>query len=246
MLQSAAMKHGTDAPAAAAPAAPRPLRYSYTVWIILSLAVALDLALGVWLFLYRSPASADPPGVQTFDRPQAAPDFRLTDQNGQPFTQADLRGHWTVLLFGYTHCPDFCPTTLAALNSFHHRLESDDPPLAADTRIAFVSVDPYRDTPPVLTSFITHFNPRFTAATGTPKELRQLTAPLGASYDYASPLTGEALSDGSRQPLQDYTVNHAAGLYVFDPQARNVAWVLPPHSAARLDAVYHFIRERYE
>lgn len=238
------MKDRADATAAAAPAARRPLRTQHLVWIVLSLAIVLDLGLGWWLYEYRlAPPRPEPPGVQTFS-PEPAPDFHLTDQNGNAFSPADLQGHWSVLLFGFTHCPD-CPATLAALDSLLHRLENEAPGMAADTRVVFVSVDPFRDTPPLLNEFVTRFNPHFIAATGTPEQLQQLTAALGASYDYADPVSGERLSDGSRRPLQAYTVDRAAGLYVFDPRARNVAWILPPHTPERLDAAYHFIRKRY-
>jgi protein SCO1/2 len=246
MLHFAAMKHGTEV-SDAAPAPRRPLRVYYLVWIVLALALLLDLGLGWWLYEYRpAPSPPDPPGVQSFARPDPAPAFSLTDQNGQAFTTDRLRGKWTVMLFGYTHCPDFCPTTLTALNSFYGRLNAEDPGFAADTQVVFVSVDPFRDTVPVLADYIRHFNPAFIAATGTPAELQHLTRPLGASYDYADPASGRPLGDLTRPPSQDYTVDHAAGLYLFDARARNVAWILPPHTPERLYSVYQLLRKRYE
>jgi protein SCO1/2 len=217
------------------------------VWIVLALALLLDLGLGWWLYEYRPAVPpSDPPGVQSFARSDPAPDFSLTDQHGQAFTQDRLRGKWTVMLFGYTHCPDFCPTTLTALDGFYRRLSEEDPDLAADTQMLFVSVDPFRDTVPVLADYIRHFNPSFIAVTGTPAELQRLTRPLGASYDYADHAGGQPLSDLTRPSSQDYGVDHAAGLYLFDAGARNVAWILPPHTSERLYSVYQFLRRRYD
>ena len=222
------------------------LRNYYIVWAGLGVAVLLVVALGYWNY-NRTPAlPPDPPGVQTLVHPEAAPAFTLVNQDDKPFTQAQLLGKWTILFFGYTHCPDFCPTTLTALNIAYHHLERDDPKLVANTQVVFVSVDPFRDSPPVLADFVKHFNPRFIGTTGPPAQLHRLIQPLGASYDYADPVTGDPLGDTTQQPKQEYTVNHSSGFYVFDDRARVVAWVLPPHTADRIVSVYKFIRRRYE
>jgi len=244
MVESADMTYGTGVHGSATPGSRRPLRL---VWLILGLALLLDIGLGWRLYQSQaSPPPSDPPGVRTFAPPEPAPYFQLADQNGQPFTQESLKGHWTLMLFGYTNCPDFCPTTLAALNNLYHRLKISAPKLAADTQVVFVSVDPFRDTRPVLGAFVAQFNPRFVAATGAPEQLRRLTTPLGAAYDYADLVSGEPLNDGSRRPLQAYAVDHAAGLYIFDPHANNVAWILPPHTPERLATAYQFIRRNYD
>ena len=246
MLNSAVMDHRIDVNSAgAASPSRRPLRSYYLVWIVLALALVLDLGLGWWLYLYKpAPPEPAPAGVQTFTHPEAAPSFNLTDQNGLPYSEDRLQGKWTIMMFGYTHCPDFCPTTLTALNRFYHRLNGSDPRLAADTQVLFVSVDPFRDTQPVLADFIGHFNAKFIAATGAPEQLQRLTLPLGASYGYADPASGEPLNGILQRPLKPYGVNHSAGLYVFDAQARNVALLLPPFDIERLDSVYHYLRKR--
>ena len=224
----------------------RPLRSYHLAWAVLALAVILDIALGYWLYQKKPSNQPDPPGVQTLAQPEAAPAFILMDQNLKAFTQTQLLGKWTIMLFGYTHCPDFCPTTLAALNNAYRRLERSDAGLAASTQVVFVSVDPFRDSAPVLADFVRHFNPLFIGATGPPAQLQRLTQPLGASYDYADPVSGGPLGSTLQQPLQKYSVNHSSGFYIFDAKARMVAWVLPPHTADRIVSVYKFIRGRYE
>jgi protein SCO1/2 len=93
-------------------------------------------------------------------RAPAAPDFTLIDQAGKPFTPSAQRGHPVALIFGYTHCPDVCPTTLAhAAPAFH------TPDVPQDARLAFITVDPYRDSPAVLGRYIRLFDPAFVGLT---------------------------------------------------------------------------------
>lgn len=241
------MKNTVTAPGGGDAANDRRLfRLYQLMWAGLGAAVLLVVALGYWGYHRNQAQPPDLPGVQTLAQPEPAPVFSLLDHHGKPFTRAQLLGKWTIMFFGYTHCPDFCPATLAALNNAFRRMGRDNPEFAAHTQVVFVSVDPFRDSPPVLADFIAHFNPDFIGATGSPSELHRLTEPLGASYDYADPATGEPLGDTTWQPPHDYDVNHGAGFYVFDERARAVAWVLPPHTVDRIVSVLDHIRRRYE
>lgn len=120
-----------------------------------------------------------------------APDFTLIDQNAQPFTLSTLRGHPAALFFGYTHCPDECPATLRRLSTAVHAQG-----VPRDVRIAFITVDPERDTPPVLKRYVRIFNPDFIGLTGSFTALTRVyadyhvprqTAPADR-YQNASPL----------------------------------------------------------
>jgi protein SCO1 len=224
----------------------RPLRSYYLIWAMLGAAAVAAALLGFLSYQHSQVPPPDMPGVQIQTPPEAAPTFTLADQHRERFTQTQLLGKWTLMFFGYTHCPDFCPTTLTALNSAYRHLEREDAQLAASTQIVFVSVDPFRDTPPVLANFIDHFNPKFIGATGPPAQLHRLADPLGASYDYADPISGDLLGDTMQQPRRDYTVDHGSGIYIFDDRARLVAWVLPPHTADRIRSIYKVIRKGYE
>jgi protein SCO1/2 len=93
--------------------------------------------------------------------PAMAPDFTLIDQNGQPFTLSSVRGHPIALFFGFTHCPDECPTTLAHLAHAVHA-----PGVPHDTRVAFITVDPGRDSPATLKRYVRLFDPQFIGLTG--------------------------------------------------------------------------------
>ena len=148
--------------------------------------------------------------------------FRLVDQNGKTVTDADLKGKWSLVYFGYTHCPDACPT---ALNDIAIALDELGPQRSA-VRPVFVTVDPERDTPAVLKSYVTSFDAPILALTGTPEEIAQ--AAKGYRVYYAKhPEAGG-----------DYSMDHSSVIYVMDPQGRFTASFTqensPEEIAARL------------
>ena len=133
--------------------------------------------------------------------------FRLVDQNGKAVTDADLKGKWSLVYFGYTHCPDACPT---ALNDIAIALDELGPHRDA-IRPVFVTVDPERDTPEVLKSYVTAFNAPILALSGTPEEIAQ--AAKGYRVYYAKhPEAGG-----------DYSMDHSSVIYVMDPEGRFTA-----------------------
>ncbi|MEP7184944.1 MAG: SCO family protein [Rhodanobacter sp.] len=148
-------------------------------------------------------------------------DFKLTDDQGKAVTGADYRGKVVLLYFGYTHCPDVCPLTLAQLHVVMQRLG----PLADDVRILFVSVDPSRDTPKVLHAYVHAFDSHAIGLTGTAGATEAL------SKRYRSAFTREpASADGN------YEVSHSSAIYVFDRNGK--ARVLATPSASHDDLVH--------
>ena len=133
--------------------------------------------------------------------------FRLVDQNGKTVTDADLKGKWSLVYFGYTHCPDACPT---ALNDIAIALDELGPQRSA-VRPVFVTVDPERDTPAVLKSYVTAFDAPILALSGTPEEIAQ--AAKGYRVYYAK----HAEAGG------DYSMDHSSVIYVMDPEGRFTA-----------------------
>lgn len=146
-----------------------------------------------------------------------APDFELTDQHGEPWRLADQRGTVTALFFGYTHCPDVCPTTLAVMDSVDRKLreQSPDEPL----EMVFVSVDPERDSLERIRDYLAFFNPGFRGATGHHPALHRLTDQLGVLY---------AKVDEVDTAL-GYVVDHSAHMVLLDPQAQLRALFSAPH-----------------
>jgi protein SCO1/2 len=152
---------------------------------------------------------------------RALPDFSLIDQKGRTFATADLRGHWSLLFFGYTNCPDFCPTTLTTLAAMEKNLRSAN--AAVIPQVIFVSVDAKRDTPAQLAKYVPYFDPSFVG----------LTAADQPSIDAVAKELGVAViirpsSDGN------YTVDHSGEIFVLSPDGQIAAILTGPFSADAL------------
>jgi protein SCO1 len=154
-------------------------------------------------------------------QPRPLPQFHLKDLSGADFGLERLRGHPTLLFFGFTNCPDVCPTTLATLAQVQRA-----PPLPG-SQVLFISVDPERDSAASLQVYLGAFNNRFVGARGDAAALAPLLKNLGAIA------VRENLPDGS------YTMDHSATLYLLDTRGRLVAVFSPPFSAPKLSADLH-------
>jgi protein SCO1/2 len=150
------------------------------------------------------------------DPPRPLPPMAFVDQDGQPFGVAQLRGHWSILFFGFTFCPDICPTTLALLAQVEKQL-ADLPP-EQRPHVVLVSVDARRDTPERLAQYVKSFSPTFTGITaGDQAAVEAFATQLGAPVAI-SPLPGD-----------NYTVDHSAAIFVIDPNGAWRALSSPPH-----------------
>jgi protein SCO1/2 len=158
--------------------------------------------------------------------PVSVPDFVLSDQNGQPFRLSDQSGHVVLLFFGYTSCPDVCPTTLATWRKVHEALGDD----AEQVRFAFVTVDPERDTPERLGLHVNAFNPDFVGLTGSQEE-------LAAVYEVFDVYFEKDESSGS---ALGYLVNHTATSFVVDQEGN---WRLRVTYGTLAEDIVHDIRE---
>jgi protein SCO1/2 len=179
---------------------------------------ALAAALAGFLLAAQLASTSEPLASGTWlARPRPVIDFHLTDSRGRPFSRADLLGRPSLVYFGFTHCPDECPDTLAALARMMK--EGGLPRL----RVLFVTVDPRRDTPTVLAHFLAQFDPAFIGLTGGRRQLRRLAASLGIAYTRID-VPG------------DDTFEHSTALFLFDARAREVAVFTPPLRIGRLRA----------
>ncbi len=134
-----------------------------------------------------------------------AKDFKLADANGQVRTLGEFKGKVVVVFFGYTQCPDVCPTTMAELAEVRKSLGAD----ASKLQVIFISVDPERDTPEVLKAYMGNFDPTFIALRPTPEQLAQTAKDFKIHY---AKVPGKTPTS--------YTMDHSAGSYVFDPEGR--------------------------
>ena len=176
---------------------------------------------------FSADQTAQGPGLPTAEgflwpNPPVLTPFALTDDKGTAFTDDALAGHWTLLFFGYTHCPDICPSTLATLRLVKRGLH-DNPTMAAQGQVVLVSLDAARDTPEVLRAYLAHFGPGFRGASGPPEALHLLTRQLAASFTRVS-----------TEENGDYWFDHSAAVYLIAPDLRVVGEFLPPFEPSRL------------
>ncbi len=208
------------------------------LWIIFFVTIAA-LLLGRIALYGPEQQTAVPPVPEALQNlllaePRPLAPFSLRDHNEQPLGLAQLKGEWSFIFFGYTHCPDICPTTLGTLKGVAKRL-AQDPAIADSTRFLFVSLDPKRDTLPRLKEYTTFFHPAFLSATGERSELDGLLRQLGGIYMFEGDTSGS-----------DYLLNHTASIALIDPQGRWVARFLPPLSAEKMHDGYVKIRNHLQ
>lgn len=193
--------------------------------------VAAGLLAGVGAALLSKRERTAPPGLERatlFAEPRALPAFSLVDASGRAFGRERLAGRWSFLFFGFVNCPDVCPTTLATLATVKAALA--DLSDAERPGVAFVSVDPGRDTPEIIGRYVAHFDPAFVGATGTRESIDALAASLGVAV-----IVGPPAPDGS------YAVDHSAAIFLVDPEARIAALFGAPHDAATIARDYRRI-----
>ncbi len=213
-------------------------------FIILTIGiVAMLLGSLFWLYLrphFMAPVQSGISSEQALPKeiasvyiPKGRPlaGIRLTDHNNQPFTEEHFKGKWSFLFFGFTHCPDVCPTTLLVMKAVWARMPEADKQ-APEPQLLFVSVDPDRDTPQILKPYTTFYHPDFLGVTAEHKFLDILTTQVGALYGY---------EDGETE--KDYTVNHSAQVILVDPQGHFRAVFSPPLQVDEIVKTFTAIRE---
>jgi protein SCO1/2 len=169
------------------------------LWLLLGMLAVLLVAAGVLLFGQRSFYR----GV-LYEPPQAAYDFQLPAASGGTTSLHEMRGKLVLLFFGYTSCPDVCPTTMAVLR----QVTSDLGALADGVQVVFISVDPERDTPQRVQGYVSAFDPRFIGLSGSLDQLEAVWQAYGVYRQV----------DDASASLAGYLVAHSTRLYLIDPQ----------------------------
>lgn len=198
-------------------------------WVIL-LAVFVGIisaAAGIsfWKVMQGPPRPSDAI-LMTLPEPRVVADFALVDDEGQPFSLSNLKGHWSLLFFGFTHCPDVCPSALYDLSMIRKSLQQEHPEKAEHLEILFVSVDPERDTPEKLKNYVEYFDPAFTGVTGPQAQLAPLTMQLGIAYRI----------EEHEQDSLVYNVDHSASILLINPEGRLYGVFPAPHSSEPITA----------
>ena len=187
----------------------------------LVLAAALAAGLGLWAAQAWFGGARPAPALQAvklFDQPRELPAFSLQQSDGTPLVPGELKGHWTVVFLGFTHCPDVCPTTLAELAQAQKQWA--DLPDPVRPRVLFVSVDPERDTPDRIGEYAHAFHRDTLAATADIPALEAFARSLSLVFMKVPPAQGA--------PANQYSVDHSAAMAVLDPQGRMAGVIQPP------------------
>jgi len=152
---------------------------------------------------------APPPVLASvLEPPKEIRPFELTGGDGENFTLENLKGQWTLVYFGYTYCPDICPTTLTDIARVYNRL-ADQPEITKELKTLLISVDPARDTPERLQEYVTFFRDNYLAATGEKEEIDQIAKDFSAYYKIHEP-----------DENGNYPVDHSSIVSLVNPDGR--------------------------
>lgn len=166
-------------------------------------------------------------GLYLLETPRNIGEFDLIDHHGNPFNPARLEGQWTLVFFGFTHCPDICPTTMTFLNTFLESLEGTE---AQDPQVVMVSVDPARDTVQQLADYMPYFNPDFTGVTGEFLDIHRFATKLN------TPFRKVMDEDGS------YQVDHSSNIVLINPRGDYHGFFRAPLDLAKMKVTYRSAR----
>lgn len=192
-----------------------------TPLFISSIVVATLLGMSV-AFVFLSPSPMQLQAATWFgEQARPIPEFSLANQRGEPFNPDSMRGHWHLLFFGYTHCPDICPDTMQMMAKMIDQIEQPD--VREQLRVTFVSVDPERDTAQLIGQYAQHFHPEIHSARGDITEVNKLTDSLGVLH-YITKTKDES----------SYEVAHSGVLTLIDPQGRYAALFNTPHDPGKI------------
>lgn len=166
-------------------------------------------------------------GLYLLETPRNIDEFKLIDHHGEAFTRERLQGRWTLVFFGYTYCPDVCPTTMTFLNEFIGQLEGTE---AEDTEVVLVTVDPARDTQTQLASYVPYFNADFTGVTGEFLDIHRFATGLNTPF--------------RKVPGQDenYQVDHSSNVVLINPRGDYHGFFKAPLDLAKMKVTYRSAR----
>lgn len=207
-----------------------------------SLAVLLVIALSITAFigwkLSNDPVVKAPADIEDylFWQAKELTDFRLTGADNKTLGLDDLKGKWSFIFFGYTHCPDVCPLTLRILGQAFDILEKDSA-VFPEIQGIFISVDPKRDTPELLKEYVSYFNDGFMGVTGNTAELEQFSRQMSVLYTLHASEAGDS--------GDNYLVTHNSTVFLVDPQGRLHGRFPPPQTPKEIAQVFVKIRTFY-
>lgn len=210
--------------------------------IKLSVFVLLIVSIATLVSFYLSEPRNRPPAPEISGTllpiPKPLETFQLTDHQGQRFGIEQLKGHWSFLFFGYTHCSDICPTTLLMFKNINSKLERK-PDAIDNVKFILVSLDPGRDSTEHLKQYIQNYHEDFIALTGKPEQIKQFATQSWIYYIHNEAESNSNDNSGDR----DYLIDHSAAILLLNPSGEIHAIFGAPHDAEKITADFIKIRE---
>lgn len=195
-----------------------------TYILVIGVALILGLALG-WIAQTDKQAEIK---ATVLPESRPLPAFELSSSNGETISPETLKGNWTWVFFGFTHCPDVCPGTLSAIRDSMPLIDGDTP------KVLFISLDPERDTLQKLREYVQWFNPEFNAATGDIAGLNKAAQAMGIAWSKV-----ETEND-------NYQIAHTSWVILLNPSAQIQAWFSPPHLPSEMAQDFMNIRDNHQ
>jgi protein SCO1/2 len=206
-------------------------------WTVAAILAFILLVVGGFVYRIQQPrvmtgAEMKVNGLYLHQSPRKFGEIELIDHHGNAFTRERFEGKWSLVFFGFTYCPDICPTTMAFLNEFVGQLEGTE---AEDTQVVLVSVDPARDTVEQLAGYVPYFNPDFIGVTGEFLDIHRFATALNTPF--------------RKVPGQDednYVVDHSANVVLINPRGDYHGFFKAPLDQAKMKVTYRSARVLFD
>jgi protein SCO1/2 len=173
-------------------------------------------------------------GALIYEQPVSLQPFELIDHHGRAFTDASLQGKWSLIFFGFTHCPDICPLTMQELTSFYQSLEESL--LQQDTQVVMISVDPFRDDTPTVARYMTAFDEDFLGVTGEFSTVSRLASDL-----FVTPGIMPVPAPDGGVP-RNFLIDHSGNILIVDPSGQYRGFMEPNIKRDNMKQAYELIR----
>lgn len=180
------------------------MKFSRTLLALIGVIVVAFVVIGVRIVVWSGQSTSDGKPIPAIGGP-----FTLTDQNGKTVSDRDFRNRYMLVFFGYTYCPDVCPTTLSTVSG---ALDKLGPNFAKKMVPIFITIDPERDRPELMKTYVEAFNPAIQGLTGSPEDIAKVAKEFKV---YAAKVKGDT--------AENYTMDHSAILYLMGPDGRFIA-----------------------
>lgn len=205
------------------------------VWVLFVMFMTYNRYASVNQAAVLNPEELREIGALIYEQPVALQPFELIDHHGRAFTDASLQGKWSLIFFGFTHCPDICPLTMQELTSFYQSLEGSL--LQQDTQVVMISVDPFRDDTPTVAKYMTAFDEDFLGVTGEFSTVSRLASDL-----FVTPGIMPVPAPDGGVP-RNFLIDHSGNILIVDPSGQYRGFMEPNIKRDNMKQAYELIRE---